>query len=128
MIQLNIFLKSITSPESLDNSSTCVSFQCFFFICYDGFYFIGFKVVSNFLLVCFPIFEIIFKNVLWMLEKKKAYSLLVGDTYAWIHIVNICFNQYRLPWETRYVIWMCSSARCDLLGADEVAGRAHTKT
>ena len=43
------------------------------------FYFIGFKVVSNLLLVCFPILEIIFKNVLWMLEKKKAYSLLVGD-------------------------------------------------
>lgn len=57
--------------------------------------------------------------------KEKGIFPVSGRHIAWIHMINICFNQYRLPWETRYVIWMCSSARCDLLGADEVAGREH---
>lgn len=91
VIQLNLFLKSIISPKSLDNSPMCISLQCFFFVCYDLFYFIGFKVVSNLLLICFPILQTIFTNVLWMLE-KKIYSLLVGDIHTYIHIFSVCFR------------------------------------
>lgn len=125
MIQLNMFLKSIISPKPFSNSSIYIGLQCFFSIYYDLFYFIGFKIVSNILLIYLPILETIFTNVLWMLE-KKAHSQLVGNIHPSTQIFHVCFRSIQTPLELKWVIWMCPKAKCNSLrsGFNEVGGES----